>query len=166
MDLHQTQNLTIIGGSFAVALALAVFPLPDSWAWFRPQFVVLLVIYWIMALPHRVGIGMAWLAGLAQDIVEQGILGQHALGMVAVAYVCALSYQRIRNYALWQQCAWIFILVGIHQLFWNWVQSLQGYNSESLIFLLPALMSAIMWPFVLVLMEWLRVRALRGRSSF
>ncbi|GAB1263754.1 rod shape-determining protein MreD [Aurantivibrio infirmus] len=163
MDLQQTHNLSIVGFSFLVAFLLCVLPLPDGWGWFRPQFVALLVIYWVMALPQQVGVGTAFTVGIGQDLLEHAVLGQHALALVAVAYVCLLSYQRIRSYALWQQSMWVFILVGIHQLFWNWAHSMVGVTSSSLIFLVPALVSALIWPFVLILMEWLRVRIVTAR---
>jgi len=154
----QTHNLTVVGSSFLVALVLAVLPIPDSWAWFRPEFVALLVIYWVLVLPQQVGVGVAFAVGIVQDIVEYSVLGTHALSLVAVAYVCVLAYRRIRNYALWQQSLWVFILVGLHQLFWNWIHNFSGNSAESLIFLVPALVSALIWPFVLILMEWVRIR--------
>jgi len=119
-------------------MILSVYPLPLSWGWFRPAFVALIVIYCSIVLPQHFGVGAAWFVGLLQDIIEFSTLGQHALALMAVAYVCHLSYQRIRNYALWQQSAWVFILVGIHQLFWNWVHSLQGTAASPLMFLIPA----------------------------
>lgn len=153
-----THNFTVVGLSFLVALLLAVFPIPQSWDWFRPAFVALLVIYWVLALPQQIGVRAAFAVGLIQDIVTFSVPGQHALSLVAVAYVCVLAYRRILNYALWQQSLWVFILVGLHQLFWNWIHNFSGNAAESLIFLVPALVSALIWPFVLVLMEWVRIR--------
>src|SRR5690606_36059876 len=118
MEFQQRFPLGAILLSFALALLLSVYPLPDAWQWFRPEFVALLVIYWVTALPDRIGVGAAFVVGLLQDLVENAVPGQHALALVALSYVCLLSYQRIRNYALWQQSAWVFILIGIHQLFW------------------------------------------------
>lgn len=160
MEFQQRHNLSSVIFTVVVALILAIYPLPVGWVWFRPEFVALVVIYWILTLPQHVGIGFAWCVGLTQDIVENAYLGQHALALVPVAYVCLLSYQRIRNYALWQQSAWIFILVGLHQLFWNWVHSLTGKDSQSLIFLVPALVSALIWPLMVILLEWFRIRTL------
>jgi rod shape-determining protein MreD len=164
MEFQQHPRLGLVVLSFAAAMLLSVVSLPADWAWFRPEFVALLVIYWVMAMPEQLGVAMAFTVGLVQDIVENAIPGQHALALVAVAYVCLLSYQRIRNYALWQQSAWVFILIGIHQLFWNWAHSLTGPAAQPLIFLVPALVSALLWPLLLVGMEGLRYRTRRGFS--
>ena len=158
MQAQNAHPFVVINISIALALLFCIFPMPQAWAWFRPAFVCLVVIYWAIALPQLFGVGAAWLVGLVQDVVEYSTLGQHALALMAVAYVCHLSYQRIRNYALWQQSAWVFVLVGIHQLFWNWVHSLHGSTASPLYFLLPALVSALAWPIILVLLEWARLR--------
>jgi len=158
MESQHTHPLIVVVPSLLIALLLAVYPLPLNWAWFRPEFVALVVIYWAIVLPQQFGIGAAWTVGLIQDVVQYSVLGQHALALMAVAYVCHLSYQRIRNYALWQQSAWVFILIGIHQLFWNWVHSLQGSAASPGYFLIPALVSALVWPIILVIMEWVRWR--------
>lgn len=160
MEFQQTHNLGVVALTFFIALLLSIYPLPASWAWFRPEFVAILVIYWIVTLPQQIGVGFAWTVGLVQDVVENATIGQHALALVPVAYVCLFSYQRMRNYALWQQSAWVFILVGLHQLFWHWVHSLGGTTADNLIFLVPALVSALIWPLMVILLEWLRIRTL------
>lgn len=163
MEFQQKHNIGVVWGSIVIALMLSIFPLPFHWSWFRPEFVALVMIYWVVTLPQHVGIGFAWCVGLIQDVVENALLGQHALALVPVAYVCLLSYQRIRSYALWQQSGWVFILVGLHQLFWNWIHSITGKDSQPLIFLVPALVSALIWPLVVILLEWLRIRTLSSQ---
>ncbi len=147
----------IIITSFIVALLLAVYPLQVDWRWWRPEFIALLVIYWSMYTPHNFGIAAAWGVGLVQDLVEICPLGQNSLGLIVVAYICHLSYQRIRNYALWQQAMWVFVLVGIYQLFGNWVGGLVDEGVESPIFLLSAIVSGFMWPLIVVLLQRIRI---------
>jgi len=149
-------NRWMMLASVLLALLLAVYPLPGVGPWMRPEFVVLLAIYWVMVLPQAAGPGLIWLVGLFQDVVEGAVLGQHAFALVVIAYICQLSYQRLRNYALWQQAGLVFVLVGIHQLLGNWVYSLSGGTSKSLLFLLPAFTSALCWPLLVVGMNRLR----------
>lgn len=154
----RSHNRWVIVLCFLLAVLLAVFPIGFEWRWLRPEFVAVVVIYWVMNLPQQLGAGMAFMAGFFQDIIEGAVLGQHALALIFIAYICQLSYQRIRNYAVWQQACWIFLLVGIHQLFCNWVQSLSGYHAPPVVFLPPALMSAIIWPVAVILLDRLRVK--------
>ncbi len=151
-------NRWLIPLSFVVALTLGVLPMPEEVSWLRPQFVVVVFIYWCLTLPQVVGIISAWLLGISVDVVNHNTLGQHALALVVVAYICQLSYQRIRSYLFWQQSMWVFVMVGINQLFVNWVHSLDGHSAHPQQFLLPALSSALLWPLLHTLLERMRVR--------
>lgn len=139
----------VILGSFFIALVLAILPLPGWLQWGRPEWVALVLIYWVIALPHRVGLLTAVLLGIMVDALEGAVLGQNALAMIVVAALALTLYQRLRVYNLWQQSAVVFVLVGIEQMICQWVQTLQGAGATSLMFLLPALSSALLWPFVL-----------------
>ncbi|MDQ2075119.1 rod shape-determining protein MreD [Marinimicrobium sp. ABcell2] len=148
----------VVIGAVLVALLLAVYPLPLDWRWGRPAFLLLLVIYWSLIVPGRTSLTLVWCLGLVQDLITGTPLGQHALGMVIVTYICLQSYQRVCNYGLWQQACWVFVLVGISQLTANWVYTMSGGNAPGLYFLLPAFTSALLWPFCYRLLEHLRHR--------
>lgn len=146
----------VIAVSFALALALAVFPIGRDNGWLRPEFVPMLVIYWVMVLPQQSSLLSIWLVGCVQDLLEGVALGQHAMALMVVAYVCLLSYQRMRNYTLWHQTFFVFVIVGLHQLVDNWVHSLHGSASQTLVFILPAFTSALLWPMAWLVLEKVR----------
>ena len=60
----------VIAATFVLALLLAVYPLPLSWRWWRPEFVVMVAIYWIFTLPLRTSLILLILLGLFQDLLE------------------------------------------------------------------------------------------------
>ncbi|MDN3638908.1 rod shape-determining protein MreD [Simiduia curdlanivorans] len=157
MQAPKPNNLWVLPLMLALGLLLAVWPM-GSWSIYRPAWIVLLCTYWVLALPYRVGLVSLCLVGLLQDIVEGGMLGFHALSLVLIGYVCLLSYQRLRNYAPWQQAGWVFVLVGMQQVIGNWVNSLSGHEYTGLDFLLPALTSALCWPGIHRSQQWLRRR--------
>lgn len=136
----------IIAVSFLVALILSVYPLPMDMRWWRPEFVLVVAIYWIFFMPLTVSFTLLCALGLFQDLLEGVPFGQHSLGLVIVAYICILSYQRVRNFSIWRQSGWIFVLVGIAQLTDNWVQGMAGRPLSGVQFLYPALTSALLWP--------------------
>lgn len=152
------QGYGVILLTFFVAYVLAVLPLPQWLLWARPEWVALALIYWSIALPHRVGIAAGLLLGLGLDVLEGALLGQNAFALVVVAVLSLVLYQRLRVYSLWQQAGVVFVLVGIHQLICQWVLNLQGLGAMSLIFLLPALSSALLWPVVLLVLRGTRRR--------
>ncbi|MDP0919657.1 rod shape-determining protein MreD, partial [Klebsiella pneumoniae] len=57
----------IVFATFLVGMVLSQMPLPDLLVWARPEWVVLILIYWVMALPHRIGLGSAFLLGVLLD---------------------------------------------------------------------------------------------------
>ena len=135
--------------TFIAAYVLAVLPLPEWALWARPEWVALVLIYWTIALPHRVGLVTALALGIGLDVLEGAVLGQNAFALVTLALLALLLYQRLRVYSLAQQSGLVFVLIGINQLICQWVQNLEGAGARSLLFLLPAFTSALIWPVVL-----------------
>lgn len=143
----QSLNLyLVIALSVLVALILSVYPLPMGMRWWRPEFVLVVAIYWMFFMPLTVSFLLLCALGLFQDLLEGVPFGQHSLGLVIVGYICILSYQRVRNFSIWRQSAWVFVLVGIAQLTDNWVQGMAGRPLSGIQFLYPALTSALIWP--------------------
>ncbi|HBX73133.1 MAG TPA: rod shape-determining protein MreD [Halieaceae bacterium] len=147
---------TVVVASFLVAALLAVVPLPEWLQWARPEWVALTLLYWCLALPHRVGIFTALLLGVLVDALEGAVLGQNAFSLTVLALCALLVYQRLRVFSLWQQCGVVFVVIGLHQLIGQWVQNLEGAGARSLLFLLPALSSALLWPVVLQVLRSVR----------
>ena len=127
-------------------LLLSIYPLPVWGQWLRPEFAVLAVIYWVMLAPFQLGMTLAWFIGLSLDLLEGSVLGQHALALTIIAYICALSHQQLRMFSLGAQILAVFLLVFIYQLMNYWVNSLTGGSFDNTLFLLPALVSALFWP--------------------
>lgn len=153
---RQGAGYIVILITFLVAYVLAVVPLPAWLLWARPEWVALILIYWCIALPHRVGITTALILGIGMDVLEGAALGQNAFALVIVALLSLVLYQRLRVFSLWQQSGVVFILVGINQLICQWVQNIEGVGTLPRLFLLPALSSALLWPVVLHVLRSLR----------
>ena len=156
MDEEGSHGYWLIVTSFLVAYVLAVLPMPQWLMWVRPEWVALILIYWAIALPHRVGILSALALGIMLDTLEGAVLGQNAFSLVVVAVLCQTLYQRLRVFSVLQQAGTVFVVIGINQLVCQWVQNLEGVGGPSLIFLLPAVSSALLWPVVLHVLRRLR----------
>ncbi|MEH6493729.1 rod shape-determining protein MreD [Halopseudomonas sp.] len=144
--------------TLVVALLLSVMPMPEPFNLGRPMWLALVLAYWVMALPHRVGLLTAWLAGLATDVLFGQLFGQHALVMALVVWQLLLLHQRIRRFPLWQQSLVMLPVFGIAQMVLLWINSLSGNRPPTLLFLLPALVSAILWPWVYTLLQGVKRR--------
>ena len=148
-DDHQSLAFARLLAISVLVMLLAVVQLPVWGMWLRPEFAAMLVAYAVLCAPFRIGMTFAWSFGLCIDVLESAVLGQNALSLTVLAYLCFLLHTRIRLFSVLEQSASIFVLVGIHQLIGNWVQGLNGFEFYDLAFLLPALMSALCWPLTL-----------------
>jgi rod shape-determining protein MreD len=102
--------------SFAVALVLTIVPLPAELRTLRPDWVGLTLIFWCLALPYRVSVGSGFMAGLLLDSLSGTLLGEHALALSLIAYLCVRLHQRIRVYPIWQQALTVMTFLLLHQL--------------------------------------------------
>ena len=159
---NETGGLVTIWITIIAGMVLAVVPMPQlvpvELGFLRPDWVAMVLVYWIIALPHRVGIPTAWLAGIAMDVLLGSLIGQHALSDVLIAYVAASLYQRLRMFSVWQQAAILFALLGANELFGFWIESIAGLADWSMWYLLPALSGAFLWPWVFLILRSLRRR--------
>lgn len=143
--------------TFLVAAWLEVLPLPDMLNQVRPEWICLVLIYWVIALPHRVGVFWGFAAGLFQDALTGVVLGQHALAYALVAYITLLVYKRLRVFPAPQQSGVVFMLVGTAAVIAFTVQDLTGRGVQSpLMVLLPALVSALLWRAVFLVLRQVR----------
>lgn len=151
---HQGGGLILL--SFIVAFMLTVVPLPEFMQFIRPEWSALVLLYWCMALPDRIGVGIGWIVGLLLDVLTGTLLGQHALAMTVIAYLIINLHQRIRIFPLWQQAAIIWMLLNLYQLLLLWFDGITGQPPKGLQFWLPPISGMILWPVVFILLRRLR----------
>lgn len=132
--------------SFSVAFLFSILALPHSLSYFRPEWVAMVVIYWVIKSPANVGVVVAWAAGLVLDILEGNLLGVNALSLAVVAYLVLAMHQRIKLFPLLQQSFTVFLVIGIHLMIGHFIRNLAGNPVSGMAYLVPALVSALIWP--------------------
>lgn len=148
----------IIFLSFVAALMLTLAPLPDWAVYWRPEWVSIVLIYWCMALPERVGVGVGWVAGLFLDVVHGAVMGQYAMALALVAYFTLSLHQRMRIYPVAQQALVVLMLILFQQLLVIWVKGIIGQSPHSLRYWIPSLTTMLLWPWLFVILRDLRRR--------
>lgn len=148
----------VIVVSIFVALMLTVWPLPGWARQFRPEWVAMVLIYWVLALPDRVGVGVCWTVGLLLDALTGTLLGEHALAMALVGFVALRIHLQVRVYPLWQQMLVMAGLLAGYEFILFWIDGITGYDSDLLTRWLPVAISALLWPWVVGILRDLRRR--------
>ncbi len=148
--------------TIALAMVLAIFHVPESWpqwlGWLRPAWLAMVVFYWVMELPHRLGLISAWVIGLLLDVLYADPLGLNGFLLAAITYVVWRFYERLRMYSIVQQCVVVFLLVLITESLRIVVQDVAWSRGWSWGVILPALMSMLTWPFVYLVLQRARLQ--------
>ena len=155
-------SLIIIGLSFVLALTLEIVPLPASapieLGYLRPDWIVLVLFYWVIALPQRVGAVIGWCVGLLADVLTGSLLGLHAFTLVLVAWTGTIFYQRMRMFSVWQQSAIVMMVITMVQVVSEGIESIVGRSGWNPLQLMSVLISGLFWPWVFLLLRWVRRR--------
>ncbi len=144
--------------SLIIAMALTILPLPDTINTWRPEWVALVLMYWVMALPHRIGVNIAWILGICLDVLKGALLGQHALALAVLAYMMLQLSLRIRVYPFWQQSVVIGIVLFIYHALLLWIYDMTGTIDFSWLYWAPVLIGALLWPWVFIILRDFRRR--------
>jgi len=156
MRFSQHRGGWLITLSFVLALALSIVPLPAMLELFRPEWMAMVLIYWCMAVPSRVGVSIGWLVGLLQDVSRDALLGQYALAFALVAFLTLHLHQRLRVFPIWQQALSIAVLIMLECLVILWVKGLTGQSPGFWKMMLPAFSSLLFWPVIYLLLRHVR----------
>ena len=132
------------------AMVLLVIPAPELIRDFLPDWVSLVLIYWALALPTRMGVSLAWLAGLAVDLFTLGIPGAHALSKAVLVYLVKMLALRVRTYPLWQQSVMIMLLLGLEVLILAIVDIVTDGGLGVLYRWTAVIVGGLAWPLVYV----------------
>ena len=155
-DTSRQSLLPLILSTFLVAYILTRFSYPDWIKYATPDWVFMVLFYWCLAIPERVGTASGWVAGLLLDVLNYSVLGQHAIAMAFVALVVVSTHRRIRLYSLWQQCLVVFVLSAVTIGIKLWVYNLAYGNEYQLAYWQAALTTSLVWPVFYGLMRYLK----------
>ena len=145
--------------SLLTGLILMILPLPESVLYYRPHWVALMLIYWSLALPERVGLWFAFFSGIVVDVSQGTLLGQHALALVIIISINLTFYQRIRVMALVQQALYVFGLLMVGQVIIVWMEGIMGRPTPIIAFIAAPFIGMLFWPLVFVILRGIRRKA-------
>ena len=101
--------------SVVFGLILSVVPLPHWLNIARPDFLVIVVLYWSIMVPRAGGLMLAFFAGLLLDAFKGVVLGQHALALCLASYVAIKLHLRVRIFPVLHQALTVFWLLALYQ---------------------------------------------------
>lgn len=152
-ELLRAPRGSYIALSLLAAAALNLLALPDLITRVRPDFLALLIVYWALHSPHRLGYTVVWLLGLVMDVAGGAWFGQHALVYALLLYLGTLFQRRIIMFALVYQVFHVGALLGVTQLVALALRAMAHQDFPGLTYFLPTLIGAALWPVLIALLR-------------
>jgi rod shape-determining protein MreD len=101
--MSRPRNAWVLPVSLIVALLLGLVPLPAMLQPMRPYWLALVLAYWVLEEPEKIGLGAAFLLGVVADLVFGGLLGEQAMRLAIFAFILDRFRARLRFFPLSQQ---------------------------------------------------------------
>ncbi|WP_226810264.1 rod shape-determining protein MreD [Candidatus Vallotia lariciata] len=143
-------NLHFIAFSLAGAFFFNLFP----WGkWIGvPDFVAIVLLFWNVHQPHKVGMGIAFLLGLLTDVHDAVLFGEHALSYTLLSYGAIMLYRRVLWLSLGAQIFVVMPLLVIEQVVPFIIRLISGSTFPGCSYLLNSVIGALLWPVVSTLL--------------
>ena len=146
--MSSRENLLVILFTSIVALVLSIVPLPEWLQVIRPAFLVLAVLYWSTMAPFVAGMALGFCSGLALDVFQGSLLGEHALVLSFLTYLALRLNLLMRAKPIFEQSLYVLIaLIGYESLLWV-IDGWTGRSLSSPLRWVHALTGALIWPVV------------------
>ncbi len=139
-----------IGVSLLLALLLDMLPL-GRLAW-MPDFLALVLVFWNVHQPLRVGIGMAFMFGLGVDVHQSALLGQHALSYTTLSFFATMIHRRLLWFPVPSQAVQVLPLFFAAHLVELIIRLINGDAFPGWTILLAPFLEALLWPLASVLL--------------
>lgn len=143
-------NLIVIYLSLLAALLCQLFPWVGQGIIYRPDFMLVVLLYWLLRAPNLCNVSTAWLVGLLVDLATGSLLGQHALSFTLTAYF-GLSYQRrLVLFNPWQLAGYVFALLTFERLTILLLKLFAGNDNPGWHYFLPIITSLLLWQMMIL----------------
>lgn len=141
--------------SLLIALLLNFLP-TSAWPW-MPDWVALVIVFWSIREPRRIGMGWGFVLGLAMDVADASLMGQHALAYVLVSYAASALSRRILWFPLRHQALHVLPLLVLVQLVQFGVRAMPGVELPGWSYFIAPCTGSMLWvplTFVLLLPQY------------
>lgn len=143
-------NPLFIWSSLLLALMVNMLPLGRT-PW-MPDLLALVLVFWSVHQPQRVGIGAAFIFGIAMDVQQAGLLGQHALAYTALSFFAITIHRRLLWFTVPSQALQVLPLFVAAHLIEIAIRLITGGAFPGWSLVLAPLLEAVLWPLVSILL--------------
>lgn len=151
--LHKPASGRFMALSLILALIANLLPWNGVAVLLWPDLVAMVLLYWTIHQPRRVGLVAGWFFGLLMDIADGVLFGQHALAYVIMGYAAYFLHRRIQTFSPWQQALYVFGLLLLMQLVMLLVRLSFDAAFPGALYFVGAAVGAALWPMLSLLLQ-------------
>ncbi len=147
-------NPFFILGSLLAALGLNLLQnmgLFGRAAW-TPDFLALVLVFWSIHQPLRIGIGVAFFFGVVMDVHQGALLGQHALAYTVLSFFAIAIHRRLLWFSVPSQAFQVFPLFAASHSIELMVRLIAGAAFPGFLLLLAPVLESLLWPVISVIL--------------
>jgi len=142
--------------SLLAALLLALLPMPPALQPLRPYWLALVLAYWVMEDPDRIGLGWAFVIGVIADLVVGTLLGEQALRLVVITFILQRFRARLRFFPMSQQALAIGALLLNDRIVALAIRLTLGEPTVASLAWFSPLLGMLLWVPIFMLLDNLR----------
>ena len=151
-----TDQLLLPVNPFFIALtllgALLLEMLPGGRHPAAPDLLALVLVFWNVHQPRRVGVGFAFVFGLVMDVHQGAVLGQHALAYTLLSYLAITVHRRVLWFSLPAQALHVLPVFFAAHAVAMVARLAAGGMFPGWTVLLAPVFEALPWPLVVLLL--------------
>lgn len=129
-----------------MALLLNLLPWVGWGLSVRPDFVALVLLYWCIDQPRKIGFGVAWLLGLMMDVADGSLLGQHALAYTILAFAGIVLHRRVQQFSITPQALHVVPLLLLNDLIVLLIRLAAGSDFPGYWYFFGSIVGGLLWP--------------------
>lgn len=113
-----------------------------------PDFVALVLVFWGIHQPRKVGIGVAFLMGLLMDVHDATLLGENALAYTLLSYLAIMIHRRVLWFPVMTQALHVFPLLLMTQAIQVVVRFMVTGRFPGWLQFVESAVAVALWPFI------------------
>ncbi|MGO4382185.1 rod shape-determining protein MreD [Pseudoduganella sp. RAF53_2] len=150
--MNRPQYILLPVSPLFIAFSLLCAVLLNMLPWGRmvgvPDFVALVLVFWGIHQPRKVGIGTAFFLGLLMDVHDATLLGENALAYTLLSYFAIMMHRRVLWFRVWTQAMHVLPLLILAQGVQLLVRFIVSSKFPGWFFFLESIVAALLWPVV------------------
>ena len=132
-----------------LALLLQLLPWSGFMLHIKPDFLLLVLLFWLLRAPQICNIGVAWTAGVFMDLINGDLFGVNALAYALTAFLAVMYQRRLILFTVLQQSGYVFLLLFVNQIILLLLKTFTGSEYFGWTYFVPSISGILLWYVVL-----------------